>query len=331
MYKRPHKFLDNIYCINLPTPFPVGDINLYLIVGIQTILIDTGPILPNNEKTWYETNIKILEDSLNSLDMSIKDIDKILITHAHIDHHGQAGIIKNISKAQILVHKKDSYTISYLCESFKKREDFYHKLCIESGIPQKVFFRLSKLYNKMLSFGESINVDETFLGGEILDISGYKIEIIHCPGHTPGHCVFLLKNEKILICGDNILNNVIPNPSIYIKTWKSGLKDYIKSLKYLKTLDIKLALPAHGKRIENVNQRIDEILSYYENRKQQVIKVLANNKKTLLEIYKEIYSNVKTDELSLIRELYGILSLLKKKLNVENINGVKYYEINSSI
>src|SRR3989338_11187313 len=94
--------LDNglrVYKLPISTPFPVGKINAYLIEADEPILIDTGP---QSEKSLGQ-----LEDYLSSLHMSISDIRHVLISHGHMDHHGQIKNIQDRAHPKVYVHALD--------------------------------------------------------------------------------------------------------------------------------------------------------------------------------------------------------------------------------
>jgi glyoxylase-like metal-dependent hydrolase (beta-lactamase superfamily II) len=38
----------------------------------------------------------------------------------------------------------------------------------------------------------------------VLDLAGIQIEVLHTPGHTPGHCCFLVRREGLLFSGDQL-------------------------------------------------------------------------------------------------------------------------------
>ncbi|MBL8187943.1 MAG: MBL fold metallo-hydrolase, partial [Acidobacteria bacterium] len=62
----------------IPTPFPVGPINIYLVVEDPLTLVDTGP------KT--EEALAALRQQLHQLGFAIKDIQRVILTHTHEDH-----------------------------------------------------------------------------------------------------------------------------------------------------------------------------------------------------------------------------------------------------
>lgn len=102
-------------------------------------------------------------------------IEKILITHGHADHCGQAGMLA----AELAVpiegpHEADRFWIARL-------EDDGPRF----GIETKVFEP-----NRWLNDGDTVQF------GEII------LEVLHCPGHTPGHVVFFHRETQFAFVGD---------------------------------------------------------------------------------------------------------------------------------
>lgn len=102
-------------------------------------------------------------------------IEKILITHGHADHCGQAGMLA----AELAVpiegpHEADRFWIARL-------EDDGPRF----GIETKVFEP-----NRWLIDGDTVQF------GEII------LEVLHCPGHTPGHVVFFHRETQFAFVGD---------------------------------------------------------------------------------------------------------------------------------
>ncbi|MFW9806494.1 MAG: MBL fold metallo-hydrolase [Candidatus Thorarchaeota archaeon] len=75
--------IDGVSRIEIPTPFPVGSMNCYLIEGSPLTLIDTGP------KTAKA--LTPIQNALRNFSYELSDIEQILITHGHLDHIGLAA------------------------------------------------------------------------------------------------------------------------------------------------------------------------------------------------------------------------------------------------
>ena len=72
--------------ITLPTPFPVGPVNCWLLRGDPLTLVDTGPDTPDA--------LVALELGLAGFGLRIEDVELLLLTHQHSDHVGLAGTIR---------------------------------------------------------------------------------------------------------------------------------------------------------------------------------------------------------------------------------------------
>jgi glyoxylase-like metal-dependent hydrolase (beta-lactamase superfamily II) len=86
-----------VYQLPVPTPYAVGPVNVYLIKNDPVTLIDVGP---GTAKAG-----EVLKDMLSSLGVGIKEVKRIIITHAHPDHCGLAADIAGDSNATVFIHR----------------------------------------------------------------------------------------------------------------------------------------------------------------------------------------------------------------------------------
>jgi len=208
------------------------------------ILIDTG--LP-------EQLGKIAEE-VSKAGVSIKDINKIILTHQDLDHIGNlASIIKNTKNyMEVLAHIDEKPYIQGDKSPIKITPEKLNAMSKEE--------RNSKIdmFNKAKA-----NVTKTIEDGEILDYCG-GIDVIHTPGHTPGHACFYLRRYKTLVAGDamNVMDGKLvgPNPMFTL-----DMRQAIESLKKLLYYDIKTVICYHGGIFtDSPKERIVEIINSTE-------------------------------------------------------------------
>jgi glyoxylase-like metal-dependent hydrolase (beta-lactamase superfamily II) len=110
------------------------------------------------------------------------EIEKILITHGHIDHCGEAGTLaKELGVPIEGPHEGDRFWIAQLEEDGRKY-----------GVDGRVF-----------------EPDRWLLDGDTVSVGDLTLDVIHCPGHTPGHVVFHHAASKLAIVGDVLFQGSI--------------------------------------------------------------------------------------------------------------------------
>ncbi len=122
----------------------------------------------------------------SAIDRNGLTLQAIALTHAHIDHIGAVGALKGLKPdAEIILHRAD--------------EQMYHALPEQPawlGIPRAAWSELGIEYDAPPA------VDRYWTEGEIYRVGELKFEILHCPGHSPGHVVLFERSERKLFAGD---------------------------------------------------------------------------------------------------------------------------------
>ncbi len=109
-------------------------------------------------------------------------LEKILITHGHIDHCGEAGTLaKQLGVPIEGPHEADRFWISRLDEDGRNY-----------GVNGQVF-----------------EPDRWLVHGDQVTVGQLTLDVIHCPGHTPGHVIFYHGPSKLAIVGDVLFQGSI--------------------------------------------------------------------------------------------------------------------------
>ena len=157
---------------------------------MKAAILPVTPLQQNCSLIWCTaTNKAALIDPGGDLDMlkaavakSGVELEKILITHGHIDHCGESGILaKELGLSIEGPHEDDRFWISRLDEDGKKY-----------GINGEVF-----------------EPDRWLTDGDTVTVGDLTLDVIHCPGHTPGHVVFFHQPSRFAIVGDVLFQGSI--------------------------------------------------------------------------------------------------------------------------
>jgi len=176
-----------------------------------------------------------LQEALKELNRDIDTIDFIINSHFHLDHTGSNDFLKKRSGAQIWIHEADRIAL----ENFEEYVKRY-------GMTDKTLELEWRKFLKNFGFKE-VKPDRTFTDGDILP---GEFQVIHTPGHAPGHCCFY--KSEILLAGD------IDLISPWVGNLSCSIVDYLKSLEKLQQINIKALFPSHGEPIyENIAEKID--------------------------------------------------------------------------
>ena len=318
-----HQVLDKIYKIEIPIPFPLKTMNVYFIDDSPRTLVDVGI------KT--EASFETLKKGLETIGVGLNSIERILVTHGHIDHYGQAKRVSSLSGAPIYIHSKEYGRI----RSFIHSLGFVKSILLRNGAPET-------LVDEAIHYMESAQImadslDEAFFldNGDSIPFKSMIWKTIHCPGHSPGLICFHWLEEKILFTGDHLLKEITPNPILNVPGYRPpfrypGLKDYLNSLEKIEKMDISLLLPGHGEEIHDVKALIQKIFTHHKERMDRVLFSLSKKEKTPFEIAMDLFPGVSPFEVFLgISEAVGHLEILKEKgiVRLKEKEGKDYYSL----
>jgi glyoxylase-like metal-dependent hydrolase (beta-lactamase superfamily II) len=283
--------------MRIPTPFHVGDVNIYV---VGDTLIDTGPKTPEALEVLRGVDL----DSLRT----------IVITHGHVDHHGLAYYMKKMTACTVFVHRDDVQAVSDYTDTLMGKLEKYREFLLKSGISRGFISGFEHLYGSYKDFGDNCEVEPL---DSTLETEKGVLKVIHTPGHTPGSCCFLLGD--VLYSGDTLLPHISTNASLHaIFDERCGLNPFLQSLRMLAQVEVDHVFPGHGKVIDDHRRRIHTLFEECMRRKEKVICCLSGEFQTLVEITNRVFGVVPVSEIILaLAECYDHLRILEGEGIVE--------------
>jgi len=144
-------------------------------------------------------------------------VERIIHTHAHLDHFLASGKMKEATGAKLALHREDLFLW-----------DMLEDQCRMFGIP----------------FEPPPPPDQWLENEEEIDLNDLQGKALHTPGHTPGSMCFLFESKKLLIAGDTLFQGSIGRTDL----WGGDFKKIEKSIQEkLYTLDEETSvITGHG-------------------------------------------------------------------------------------
>ena len=219
---KPHEIIKDIFIVGGPDITDGRDGCIYLMNLGELILIDTGA-------GW---SVEKIINNIERFGFDCKSLNKIILTHCHIDHIGGVPEFKKRFGCKIYIHKLDAPPL-------------------ENGDP---ILTAASWYQT--SFPPT-PVDVKFnLPEETLTIGEQKIVCLHTPGHTPGSiCIYLDKDGKRILFGQDLHGPLL-------EEFGSNIEDYGRSTKKLLDLDADILCEGHFGIYKTKKDVRNYILSY---------------------------------------------------------------------
>ena len=170
--------------------------------GLKAAIVPVTPFQQNCSIIWDEASKRgavvdpggEVERILQAIDKLGVTPEKILLTHGHIDHAGGAAALKDALAARGGAGSGGG-------------------LVPIEGPDQRDGFLLEGLERQGQTFGltgvRNVLPDRWLVEGDQVSIGGNSFDVLHCPGHTPGHLVFVNRPDRFAIVGDVLFRGSI--------------------------------------------------------------------------------------------------------------------------
>lgn len=312
--------------LSIPTPFYVGDVNVYLVKDDPLTLIDAGPKTPEA----YDA----LREKLKRNGIEFADIERIVLTHAHEDHCGLAKRIRDEAKnAKIYVH---GWETGHLFGRLAREEN--RKLMLRAGVPENVFAEMQAIYGEISLLTDALEDDDfvELRDEQELEFSSGVLKVLHTPGHTPGSCSFVREANRTVICGDCVLKRITPNPIVSPDPFDAekrfqSLAEYLVSLAKIRSYSPTLLYGGHGEPITDFEEIFNRYVRAIDERQKNVIALVSKKGETAFDIAQKLFPDATDRDVHRFLAISEAIAHLdyaeaENKIAVELEDGVEYYK-----
>jgi glyoxylase-like metal-dependent hydrolase (beta-lactamase superfamily II) len=305
--------LEHLHAIELPTPFPVGPITVYLgdAPGEPLTLIDTGPRTAETQAA--------LTAGLAALGYAPADLKRIFVTHAHADHYGLVADLVDLSHAQVLTHPWNLPTLGDGEPERHRRVSFYAGLLAEAGVPVDAMAAVASVTAGMQRFERPVEVTGILDEGDTLQFAGHVWQVLHTPGHASGLICLYEAESRTLVSNDHLLADISSNPVVEPpppghRERLRSLVLYEASLQRVAAMDISQALPSHGPIVHDVPGLVEKRLAFHERRLARVMEAIHHGARTTWEVTQVLFPHRSPLDIFLaVSEVIGHLDLLEMR------------------
>jgi glyoxylase-like metal-dependent hydrolase (beta-lactamase superfamily II) len=301
--------VSGVHALPIPTPFAVGRVNCYLIDDDPLTLVDTGP---NSG-----TSLTALEAALGEHGRRIEDLERIVITHQHMDHFGLVSILVDRSGAEVCALDRLASWLERFGESTEEDDAFAEAIMLRHGIPGDMVMVLRALSRQYRAWGASATATTLLADGGTLGFAGRDWRVHHRPGHSPSDTVFHDERSGELVAGDHLIRHISSNP-LLTRPLVGGdgerpkaLVAYIASMKATQAMEVEVVLPGHGEAFGDHRALIDERLRMHDRRARKLHGLVEERPRTAYELAQELWGNVAVTQAYLtLSEVLGHMDLL---------------------
>jgi glyoxylase-like metal-dependent hydrolase (beta-lactamase superfamily II) len=246
----------------IPLPLPTDGlraVNVYAIEdGDGLVLIDGGWALARSRQA--------LAEGLATLGCGLADVRHFLVTHVHRDHYTQAIELRRLFGTKVSLGAGEAEAISVILTGGSAPFEPQMAELRASGA-EALLAELAGLAARPPSGSAGWEApDEWLTPHQQVEVSTRMLGVVPTPGHTRGHVVFTDAVSGLLFAGDHVLPHITPSIGFEPVARENPLRDFLQSLRLVRSLPDMTLLPAHGPVTGSAHTRIDELLAHHDTR-----------------------------------------------------------------
>lgn len=284
-FDEPRAIADGIFWLRVRLPFALNHVNLWLCDdGDSWTLVDGGYGDAATRAVW--------ESLLGGL-LAGRPVARLLATHFHPDHFGQAGWLCERTGAELWMSRTEWLTGRMLAfdtseGSLKETERSYRRAALPEPVVEAQRAR-GNAYRRGVA--EPPACYRRLLAGDELTLAGSWWRVLIGEGHAPEQVTLYCAERRLLIAADQILPRISP----VIGVWSSQpeadpLSDYLRTLEQYRHLpENTRVLPSHGMVFDGLGERLEELVSHHETRLEATLSACCDGPLSAADVLRRLF------------------------------------------
>jgi glyoxylase-like metal-dependent hydrolase (beta-lactamase superfamily II) len=285
---RGERALPGVWRLRLPLPWPgVPHCNAWaLAAGDGVVLVDTGMHEPGS--------MAHLERALDQAGLRVEHVRRVVLTHAHVDHCGQAPPVAERAGCEVWAHRAYGHHTAAADDAeaaLARRVE----VARQSGVPEAPLRRwIEQRRGQGTGQAGMLRIDRELTDGATVDTDLGDWQVVETPGHAPSHVCLFQPERRLLISGDHLLGRV----ALYFDHGHTPdpVGEFLASLDRVDALDARLALAGHGRPFTDVRGHVAANRALVAARLDAVRAVLAGGPATAYETARAVYGELFDDD-----------------------------------
>lgn len=266
--------MSKIIRIALPSTLPNDTVNMYLIKDDPLTLVDAG--------FGSDDTRERLSAALRAEGLDLRDIRRVVLTHTHPDHVGQAAALQEIAGAAVFLHPRERAKIA------KQSADNSHILRW-AGVPPEALTAV-RSGPPTPRYPEAVTCLNE---GDRLPFAEISLRVLHLPGHSSGLLGFYEPEQGLLFTGDHVVASFPPALLVEpddtaVNGRTASYDEYFTSLRRLENMPLRQIFPGHGDPFTNWRETIARLYAFHSRKLTKLQAHLTDTPKTAFTLQQEI-------------------------------------------
>lgn len=275
--------------IELPTEYEAGPVNVYLFTEPEPVLIDTGV---KSAASWQALLAALAEHGL-----TVRDLSRVVLTHGHVDHFGQANRLVQEGGVQLETAVVVAPRLTQFTDYWQKRTAYYRNIFLpQTALPPQLYQFMLAYFEIVANTYEDIPATtlHTYPVDSTIELGGLDWQVLHLPGHCSHQTCFYQLQTRQLISSDMLLPRT-PTPVVELpkdgRTREPSLPTFMRSLQRVEALDVDIVYPGHGDIFRDHRALVQQQRKRILNRTEEAYACICEGCHTAAEITTRLYAD----------------------------------------